>query len=154
MNEMKRLLLLSLACLCAGCVHTTTRDRRGFAGIGGAQEDAEPAIVVHVRPGGVLELFGRRYDRAGLVDKLIDFQGGVVTDDSRMIVLKGHEGVTIGELASLQAYLVDRRLYRVSVETPRTASAEGNQFVPFLPEGGLQVEILDPDDPIARALDE
>ena len=151
---MKLFLLLVLACLCAGCVHTTTRERRGFAGIRGEQEGTESAIVVHVRPGGVLELFGRRYDRAGLVEKLIDFQGGVVTEDSRMIVLKGHEGVTVGELADLQGYLVDRRLYRVSVETPREAYSQGNRFKPILPEGGLQVQVLDPDDPIARALDE
>lgn len=153
---MKRLLLLSLACLCAGCVHSSTRDRRGgFAGIQGEPSGNELAVVVHVHPRGVIELFGRRYDRAGLADRLIELQGGVVTEDSRMIVLKGHEGVTFNELESLHDYLVGRRLYRISIETPREASARGTGYTgPILPAGGLQVQVLDPNDPIARALDE
>ena len=152
---MKLLLLFFLASLCAGCVHSSTRDRRGFAGIQGEPSGNELAVVVHVLPRGELELFGRRYDREGLADRLIEMQGGVVTEDSRMIVLKGHEGVTFGELESLHDYLVGRRLYRVSIETPRTASVRGTGYTgPILPGGSLEVQVLDPNDPIARALDE
>ena len=151
---MKRPLLLALlALLAAGCVHSSTRERRGFAGIRGEPTGNEFAIVVDVFADGRLELFGRGYDRDGLVEKLLDLQGGVVTTESRMIVLKGHDGTTVGQLASLQDFLISRRLYRVSFETPREASAQGVGYAPILPAGGLQVQVLDPNDPIVRELD-
>ena len=112
----------------------------------------EFGIVVNVFADGRLELFGRRYDRDGLVAKLIDVQGGLRSDDSRMIVLKGHEGVTPRDLESLHEFLVTRHLYRISVETPRTASATGVRFRPILPEGGLQAQDLSPDDPLVKQL--
>ena len=74
--------------------------------------------------------------------------------DQPMLEFIGDGVATFRELADLQGYLIDRRLYRVSVETPREAYSQGNRFKPILPEGGLQVQVLDPDDPIARALDE
>ena len=153
---MKRLLPILLACLCAGCVHTSSRARQaGFSGFADEPTSNEFAIVVNVFADGRLELFGRRYDRRGLADKLIDAQGGVVSDESRMIGLKGNEGVRFRELESLQEYLLSRRLYRVSIETPRTASVRGTGVTgPILPGGQLEVQILDPDDPIVRALDE
>ena len=147
---MKRTLpLLLAALLCAGCVHSSSRDRRGFGGIRGEPEDNEFPLVVNVFADGRLELFGRRYDRDGLVDRLVEGQGGV-TGENRMIVLKGQEGVSFGQLDSLKDFLVDRRLYRVSIETPRTASSRGSKFVPILPGEQLDVQILDPDDPIVR----
>ena len=152
---MNRVLLFALAALCAatGCVHTSTRARSGgFAGIRGEPDSNEFGIVVNVFADGRLELFGRRYDRDGLVAKLIDVQGGLRSDDSRMIVLKGHEGVTPRDLESLHEFLVTRHLYRISVETPRTASATGIRFRPILPEGGLQAQDLSPDDPLVKQL--
>ena len=152
---MKRIPPLALAALClaAGCVHTSNRSRAGgFAGIRGEPDSNEFAIVVDVFADGRLELFGRGYDRDGLAAKLIDVQGGVRSDDSRMIVLKGHDGVPFRALESLQDFLVSRHLYRISLETPRAASATGTRFVPILPEGGLQAQDLSPDDPLVKQL--
>ncbi len=145
---MKRssVLLVFAAVLCAGCVHSTTRGRGGLAALSGGPEGHEAPIVVNVFADGRLELFGRPYEREALVARLLDEEGS--TGGRHMIVLSGHDGVPVARLAALQDYLVSRRLYRVSIETPRVASSSGTAFEPILPAGGLDAQDLSPDDPL------
>ena len=145
---MKRssVLLVLAAVLCAGCVHSSSRGRgRGF-GLSGGPEGHEAPLVVNVFADGRLELFGRNHDREALVSRLLDEEGA--TGGRHMIVLSGHEGVSVARLAELQDYLVSRRLYRVSIETPRVSSSSGTAFEPILPAGGLDAQDLSPDDPL------
>lgn len=134
------------AALCAGCVHSTTRGRGGLAGLAGEPEGHEAPLVVNVFSDGRLELFGRNHDRAALAERLLDEEGS--TGGRHMIVLSGHDGVSVARLAELRDYLVSKRLYRISIETARVSTSSGTAFEPILPAGGLQSQDLSPDDPL------
>ena len=152
---MKRiaLVLLALALAGSGCVHhSTTRDRRGSlsALAGQDRENEDFGVVANVYGDGRLELYGRPATRAQLAERLLEDADG--TADGRMVVLRGRAGATLSQLEALKEYLLERRIYRVTVALPREPTSRGTPYKQILPDNRLEATDLSPDDPLVHRL--
>lgn len=152
---MKRIaaVFLVLALAGQGCVqHSTTRDRRGsLAALAGQdRENADFGVVVDVHGNGRIYLYGNRLSREELVERLLEDAKG--DRGGRMTVLRGREGATRAQLAELQDYLLDNRIYRVTIAVPHDPTSRATPYKQILPGNRLEATDLSPDDPLVHRL--
>lgn len=108
---------ICVAAIAAGCMTTTRVDDP-------AKSQERRAVEVWVYGNGTLALYGNPIERDSLVKRLL---GEEDAGKGRAVLLRAKEGAKRSQLFDLREYLVDRRIFNVSVVTVRNAEvSEGD----------------------------